>query len=141
MEKESHYSIGEAADILGVSVPTLRLYERAGLILPMRRNSKHRVYAESDLDRVRSLRAAINHKKISIAGIRSLLSMIPCWKIKDCPEEVRSNCPAFHGSDFPCWALEKKPGKCARAECRVCSVYLESADCSVVKQTIAKLTT
>ena len=141
MEKETHYSIGEAADILGVSVPTLRLYERAGLILPVRRNSKHRVYTETDLDRVRCLRAAINHKKISIAGIRSLLAMIPCWKIKNCPEEIRSHCPAFLGSDSPCWAVEKKPWECARAECRICSVYLESADCSVVKQTITKLTT
>ena len=141
MEKDVQYSIGEAADLLGVSVPTLRLYERAGLILPIRRVSKHRVYAASDLERVRCLREAINHKKISIAGIRSLLAMIPCWKIKNCPDEIRNNCPAFKGTDAPCWAVENKPWECARAECRVCSVYIESSDCHKVKELVARHTT
>ena len=141
MEKEIQYSIGEAADLLGVSVPTLRLYERAGLILPIRKDSKHRIYAGSDLERVRCIRRAINHKKISIAGIRSLLAMIPCWKVKDCPEEIRRDCPAFNGTDAPCWAVENRPWKCARADCRACSVYVDSADCQNVKQLVTRLTT
>jgi DNA-binding transcriptional MerR regulator len=33
------FSIGEAADILGISVPTLRLYEREGLIILIRKKS------------------------------------------------------------------------------------------------------
>jgi DNA-binding transcriptional MerR regulator len=141
MEKETMYSIGEAADILGVSVPTLRLYERAGLILPIRKNSKHRLYTEGDLNRVRCLRASINHKKISIAGIRSLLSTIPCWSIKGCPDEIRKACPAFQSPDAPCWTVEGKPWDCSRSDCRVCSVYIESADCQRVKQIVAQHTT
>ena len=35
MEGNPGYSIGEAADLLGISVGTLRLYERRGLILPL----------------------------------------------------------------------------------------------------------
>src|SRR5512147_1747674 len=140
MEKELQYSIGEAADLLGISVPTLRLYERAGLILPIRKSSRHRIYAVSDLDRVQCIRQAINHKKISIGGIRSLLAMIPCWKIKNCPEEIRSTCPAFKGTDAPCWAVEARPWNCARADCRACTVYLESADCQKVKELIARHT-
>lgn len=134
------YSIGEAADVLGVSVPTLRLYEREGLILPIRKSSRHRLFTETDLDRVRSLRQMINHKKISIAGIRSLLSMIPCWKMMDCPEETRSHCPAFQSTDNPCWMVENKPSKCSRANCRSCTVYIQSADCNAVKQIVAQHT-
>jgi MerR family transcriptional regulator, heat shock protein HspR len=141
MEKETVYSIGEAADILGVSVPTLRLYERAGLILPIRKNSKHRLYTENDLNRVRCLRQSINHKKISIAGIRSLLSTIPCWSIKECPDEIRRACPAFQSPDAPCWTVEGKPWDCSRSDCRVCSVYVESSDCQRVKQIVAQHTT
>jgi MerR family transcriptional regulator/heat shock protein HspR len=140
MQDEIHYSIGEAADLLGVSVPTLRLYEREGLLLPIRRSSKHRLYTEADLKRVRSLRETINHKKISIAGIRTLLSMIPCWKIRPCPEDARTSCPAYETSDRPCWMVENKPGKCSRTDCRSCAVYAETANCDNIKQVIAQYT-
>ena len=141
MSEEIHYSIGEAADLLGVSVPTLRLYEREGLILPIRRSSKHRLYREGDLERVRCLRETINHKKISIAGIRTLLSMIPCWKIKQCPEKARTSCPAYETSDRPCWMVENKPWKCSRSDCRSCAVYAETSNCDKLKQIITQYTT
>jgi len=134
------YSIGEAADLLGVSVPTLRLYEREGLILPFRKSSKHRLYTEMDLERVRCLREMINQKKVSIAGIKSILSMIPCWKIKECPETVRTSCPAFEATDRPCWIVEGKPRNCSRADCRACPVYIETSDCHKVKQLVAQHT-
>jgi MerR family transcriptional regulator/heat shock protein HspR len=135
------YSIGEAADLLGLSVPTLRLYEREGLILPIRRASRHRVYTEADLDRIRCLREMINHKKVSIAGVRTLLSMIPCWRIKPCPEEIRTGCPAYEATDRPCWMVENKPWRCSRADCRACPVYAESSNCDNVKHLIAHGTT
>lgn len=141
MEGERCYSIGEAADILGLSVPTLRLYEREGLILPIRKESKHRLYTEADIRRIRCLRETINHKKISIAGVRTLLSMIPCWKIKPCPEDVRPKCPAYEASDRPCWMVENKPLKCSRADCRACPVYIQASDCDTVKHIIAQHTT
>ena len=40
------YTIGEAADLMGVSVPTIRMYEREGLIIPLRKASRHRLFAE-----------------------------------------------------------------------------------------------
>jgi MerR family transcriptional regulator/heat shock protein HspR len=137
MDNGIYYSIGEAADILGLSVPTLRLYEREGLILPTRKSSKHRLYTEADLERIRCLRETINHKKIGIAGIRTLLSMIPCWKIKSCPENVRGSCPAYGATDRPCWMVENKPWKCSRADCRACPVYAETSDCDKLKHVIA----
>lgn len=130
------YSIGEAADILGVSVPTLRLYEREGLILPRRKSSRHRLYSETDLERIRCLRETINKKKVSIAGIKRLLALIPCWKIKNCPAEVRDACPAFLTGETPCWAVLNKPWQCSNAECRLCPVYSEVADCDKIKKTI-----
>ena len=41
--------IGEAAQITGLSVDTLRYYERAGLIDPVRRERNGRRYEETDL--------------------------------------------------------------------------------------------
>ena len=147
MEPHSHngtlersFTIGEAADILGVAVSTVRLYEREGLIIPQRRSSKHRRYSDADIERLRCIRRMINGEKISIAGIRRLLSMIPCWKIKNCPNEVRVSCPAFMNSRGPCWTESKKSWECRSAECRVCPVYTRISDCKTLKMTIATFT-
>jgi DNA-binding transcriptional MerR regulator len=50
---EPTLSIAEAADASGLSVHTLRYYERAGLLEPVRRNgSGHRRYRAADLERI-----------------------------------------------------------------------------------------
>jgi MerR family transcriptional regulator/heat shock protein HspR len=133
--------IGDAARILGISIPTLRLYEREGLILPVRRPSGHRLFTEADLERVRCIRDTIRRDKVSIAGMRRILALLPCWSVKGCPAPQRDACPAFTGADGPCWSLAKKAAACAAEECRACAVYVEYADCHRVKQLITGSTT
>jgi len=128
------YTIGEAADLLGISVPTIRMYEREGLIVPLRKSSGHRLYAESDLQRIRCIRHSINVDKVSIAGMRQLMSLVPCWQIKNCPEPERSQCSGFLDHQTPCWCGTKKSAECKNTECRSCSVYVNSADCNQIKQ-------
>lgn len=135
------YTIGEAADVLGISIPTIRMYEREGLIIPVRKHSKHRRFSQKDIERIRCLREMINHEKVSIAGIRRLLSMIPCWKIKNCPESDRVNCDAFKDHDKPCWMVSGKSWECRSSVCRECEVYAKVSDCASLKQTIAEYTT
>ena len=133
-------SIGEAADLLKVSVQTLRLYEREGLIIPYRRGSKHRRYSVEDIERIRCLRRMLGEEKVSLAGIKSLLAMIPCWKIKDCPSTARESCPAFRQHSKPCWVISHRPWVCADANCRTCSVYTMVSDCQTLKRVISDLT-
>ncbi|HCV42207.1 MAG TPA: MerR family transcriptional regulator [Bacteroidetes bacterium] len=135
-----YHTIGEAADILGVSVPTIRMYEREGLIIPYRKDSGHRRFSGSDIERIRCLREMINEKKVSLAGIRHVLSLIPCWKIKNCPPDQRDACPAFTSTDKPCWMLSGKSWECRSADCRLCPVYTDIANCATLKQTIASHT-
>ncbi len=130
------YTIGEAADILGVSIPTIRMYEREGLIIPHRKHSKHRRFSQNDVERIRCIRTMINHDKVSIAGIRRLLSLIPCWKILNCSPDERESCAAFHQHDKPCWMVSGKSWECRSADCRECSVYTEVASCQAIKQAI-----
>lgn len=134
------YTVGEAADLVGVSIPTLRMYEREGLIITSRRQSRHRRYTQSDIDRLRCIRDMIRKDKISIAGIRHLLALIPCWKITECSEEVRTACHAYQQNDAPCWMASEKPWNCKSAECRTCPVYGYAADYRNLKGTIASLT-
>ena len=134
------YTIGEAADLIGIAIPTIRMYEREGLIIPMRRHSKHRRFSQSDIERIRCIRRMINEEKVSIAGIQRLLSLIPCWRIKNCPAEARAKCVAFVGHELPCWMVTGKSWECKSTECRLCPAYTDFGDCHAVKEVIASYT-
>jgi MerR family transcriptional regulator/heat shock protein HspR len=127
------YTIGEAADLIGVSVPTIRMYEREGLIIPLRKASRHRLFAESDLERIRSIRRTINTDKVSIAGIRRLMSLVPCWKMKGCTEEQISACPRMSRTGSPCWMISGKTWQSRSDQCRTCGSYVKTADHAELK--------
>lgn len=43
------YTSGQFAKLMGISLDTLRYYEKEGLILPHRKENNHRTYTESDI--------------------------------------------------------------------------------------------
>lgn len=133
---EKIFTIGETADLLGISVQTLRYYEREGLIIPYHRASKHRRYSTQDIERIRCMRIMINEQKVSIEGIKHLLAMIPCWNIKACSTASRIKCDAFQLHSTPCWMVTHKSKECKNVECRLCPVYTEITDCQKLKRVI-----
>ena len=42
------YPIRTAAKMLGISIPTLRMYEKEGLIIPHKTDGNQRIYSEDD---------------------------------------------------------------------------------------------
>jgi len=132
--RERLYSISEAAENLGLSVHTLRKYELNGLVLPQRSEGKQRRYSSEDIDRLRCIHKAVNEEKVSIEGIRRMLSMVPCWAMIDCPQNDRKVCPAYLGSSGACWELKHQDTISASIECRLCSVYTESGSCDSLKE-------
>jgi len=82
--------IGVVADLLGVTEQTLRLYETQGLVKPARRN-RERYYCAGDVQWLGCLRHLIHTEKVSIEGVKRLLSFAPCWKIIG--PEARGRCP------------------------------------------------
>ena len=69
------FTISNAAKLLNISVHTLRMYEREGLILPYRKSSNQRLYSQMDLERVRCIQKTINEDKINIEGLRRILAL------------------------------------------------------------------
>lgn len=136
---EPVYSISVAAKLLGVSIPTLRIYEKEGLLLPFKKASGTRLYSPKDLERIDCFRRTISEKKISINGIKSLLSVIPCWDIIKCSDAERNSCPAYNDNTQPCWAYENKPDICANKDCRSCHIYAGLSDCTDVKNFIKNI--
>lgn len=133
------YSIGTAARMLGVSVQTLRMYETEGLILISKSDGNQRIYSESDIERLRCIRKAINEDKISIGGMKRIHGMIPCWDIIKCTSEERSACPAFKNHLGGCWTYKHEHSVCAELDCRLCAVYKFSSDCSHIKELITNI--
>jgi MerR family transcriptional regulator/heat shock protein HspR len=129
-------SIGTAAQLLGVSVHTLRMYEREGLIIPVKKDSKHRLYSHGDINRVKCIRNAINKMKFSIESIKSIYSMIPCWTIINCSDEHRKTCKAYNIHGKPCWTYKHEDNPCAGKDCRECIVYRHYSDCNRIKEGI-----
>ncbi len=130
------YTISAAAKILGISIPTLRLYEKEGLIIPYKKESNQRRYSPTDLNRIRCIRDAINKDKISISGIRRILALNPCWDLMKCTVEDREHCLAFQDHTKPCWAHNHTTGICGTKSCRECGVYTNSATCDGIKRSI-----
>lgn len=139
-ESQRSYSISEAADILCVSVPTLRMYEREGLVIPSRRDSGHRAYTETQLERIRCYRQTMAHDKITIAHLKRLLSLIPCWEINQCSESSRATCKAYPSRDAPCWEVTDKSWQSQCGECLECEVYKRSQDAGELVRMIAEHT-
>jgi MerR family transcriptional regulator/heat shock protein HspR len=100
------YPIGIVAELIGITVQTLRLYDKHKLIKPTRRN-KTRYYSENDIKWITCIRDIIHNKKISIAGIKKLLEYAPCWEITECPTERKEICSAFIDKSKPCWELNR----------------------------------
>lgn len=88
------FSIGTAANMLEVHPRTLRIYEKEGLVKPLRRGQR-RYYSLNNIQWIGCLRSMIHDQGISIAGIKKLLRYTACWNVLNCTQEKRKNCTAY----------------------------------------------
>jgi MerR family transcriptional regulator/heat shock protein HspR len=133
-DRDPVFAIGVVAKMFDISVHTLRLYEAEGLILPYKTDTNRRLYSQADVNRIACIRNMLEEKGLNIAGIKWMLSMIPCWDLLPCSEEDRKVCPAYTDSTNPCWMVEHKAERCANQDCRECEVYQSTSNCSNFKQ-------
>ncbi len=138
VEATPTYSIGEVAAALGISVETIRLYDRLGLVIISKSERGRRIFSEVDIERLKCIRTAINEHKISIEGIRRMQSLVPCWSHIECPEDQRKNCPAFLRSSGGCWTYMHSNNRRAGLDCKECKVYQLSGTCENIKSLIYK---
>jgi len=118
------YTIGTAAEILGVHPRTLRLYEDGGLLRPARKNNR-RFYTTNDLQWIGCIRYLIHEKGLNQEGLRRLLARIPCWEINHCSSETMDNCRAVSDWTTPCWDLARQADD--NHHCFECQAYLSAA--------------
>jgi MerR family transcriptional regulator, heat shock protein HspR len=68
------YGISVAAELSGIPVQSLRLYERYGLLRPARSNGGTRRYSADDLARLQRITSLVE-TGINLAGIARILSL------------------------------------------------------------------
>jgi MerR family transcriptional regulator, heat shock protein HspR len=68
------YGISVAAELSGVAVQSLRLYERYGLLTPGRSEGGTRRYSADDLTRLRRI-SALTDAGVNLAGIARILEL------------------------------------------------------------------
>jgi MerR family transcriptional regulator/heat shock protein HspR len=68
------YVMSVAADLAGLHPQTLRLYERRGLVEPVRTDGGNRRYSDADLDQLRRI-AELTDAGVNIEGVRRILEL------------------------------------------------------------------
>ena len=130
---EPLFTIGVIARLLKVSVQVIRLYEKEGLILPYKTDSRRRFYSYHDLERLKCIRQMLGDKGLNLSGIRKIFALIPCWHYRGGLNEDCKTCPAYTQSNGPCWSLKNVGGKCTDTDCRQCNVYRMEFSCEKLK--------
>jgi MerR family transcriptional regulator/heat shock protein HspR len=121
--------IGAVARHFGVSVDLLRLYEREGLLIPLKSEKGTRYFTEPDFPWIATVLRLVRTERLNFAGIRHLLALIPCWELRKCDAEKRHNC-SIAGTTTPCWVNQNC---CEPQDCYVCEIYRSACQCENLK--------
>jgi MerR family transcriptional regulator, heat shock protein HspR len=122
--------IGEVARHFSVSVDLLRLYEREGLLIPLKSSKGTRYFTERDYPWIATVLRLVREARLNFAGIRYLLALIPCWDIRKCGESSKHDCNLIKGATAPCWTDQNC---CRPGDCYACDVYRAACQCENLK--------
>jgi DNA-binding transcriptional MerR regulator len=122
-----------AAELTGTSVYALRQYVDLGLIIPLKTQTKRRLYSRADIQRILCIRKFLDDHGLNLAGISTMFAQVPCWLLKPCPEKDRQECDAYTSVSEPCWQVSRKGETCQNEDCRDCPVYKLPEKCSDIK--------
>jgi len=117
------YTLSITAGLSGIPVHSIRQYIDKGLIIPFKKESKHNLFSQVDILRLKYIHKLLDKDGLNIVGIRTILALIPCWAIRQCSAEEREKCQAFYGDTSPCWEASVKGTLCKNTNCRECEVY------------------
>lgn len=114
------YSISVASELTGVSPVMIREYEKAGMLSPTRVNGKRR-FAPADVANITLLRHYLTERQMTLNGLKVLLELAPCFRIKQCDKR---DCPARIANGVACSHIASKTKGCAAELCRSCPICL-----------------
>jgi MerR family transcriptional regulator, heat shock protein HspR len=117
------YTLSITSTLSGIPVHSIRQYIDKGLIIPFKKESSRNLFSQVDILRLKFIHKLLNEDGLNIAGIRTLLAIIPCWSIRKCSDKEREICQAYQSNTYPCWEASEKGSLCKNTNCRECEVY------------------
>jgi MerR family transcriptional regulator, heat shock protein HspR len=117
------YTLSTTSSLSGIPVHSIRQYIDKGLIIPFKKESNRNLFSQVDILRLKFIHKLLDEDGLNIAGIRTLLALIPCWAIRRCSAGERDTCQAFHSDAYLCWEASEKGTLCKNTNCRECDVY------------------
>lgn len=57
------------------------------------------------------------------SGLQSLVPVVRCWLLNDCPKERRNSCPAYLNQGVPCWQQFRRVNGELKETCLGCRVF------------------
>jgi MerR family transcriptional regulator/heat shock protein HspR len=129
-EAPTRIKIGAVARHFGVSVDLLRLYEREGLLIPLKSPKGTRYFTASDYPWIATVLHLVRESRLNFVGIRHLLALLPCWEIRGCDESRKHECKITAGASTPCWMHQTC---CSPQDCYSCPVYRSASQCENLK--------
>jgi|GEM_PF-2546824 len=121
---EPVYAIGHAAKKLGVAAPTIRMYEREGLLLTFRTETNRRVCSKRDFRYLEQIIHLIRRQGLNIDASCRLAAKISCPPLMSYSEAICRQRFAYLHSSKVCQMISNT--MCARStnNCRTRNVYL-----------------
>ena len=117
------YTLSVTSNLSGIPVHSIRQYIDKGLMIPFKKESSRNLFSQVDILRLKYINRLLENDGLNIAGIKTLLALIPCWAIRHCSNEDRIKCKAYISETYPCWEASEKGTLCKNTNCRECEVY------------------
>ena len=74
-QDEPIFVISVAARLVEMHPQTLRYYERAGLLRPIRSSGKIRLYSQREIERLRKIARLTNELGVNLAGVEIIMDL------------------------------------------------------------------
>ena len=132
---EPWIKIGEVARYFDISVDLLRLYERDGLLIPLKSAKGTRYFTKQDYPWIATMLRLVREEGLNFAGIRHLLALLPCRDLRGCTEPLKHNCTLTAGAAEPCWIHKHC---CNPGDCYSCEVYRAACKCENLKEFVPR---
>ena len=117
------YLINEVSRRVNLSQKRIREYEREGFIKPRRdKRTNNRLYTDFEIAQVKRINQLIHEEGFTLACLKKLLVLAPCWNIFDC--QNRTECPAYKKQLTPCYETRKNEMIPSSNSCEQCAIYL-----------------
>jgi hypothetical protein len=119
-----YYLINDVSRLVNLSQKRIREYEKGGLYQahPGEKHQQPAVFRRLMSSQIQQINHLIHDRGFTLACLRNLMVLAPCWNIFDCPDKEK--CPAFQLPWRPCYEVRQYKETLCNGPCERCAVYL-----------------